>query len=90
LPQAPNAIALRLERLTLAFGDAEPHRYAIETSDDGVAWRLVLDRRGTGRTGKEINEALPEGSAGRWMRVLLEPGDVSATLAELKVLGHPL
>ncbi len=80
----------RLERLTLAFGDAAPHRYAIETSDDGVAWKLLVDRRGTGRTGQEINGALPEGSAGRWMRVLLEPGEVPATLAEVKVLGHPL
>jgi hypothetical protein len=79
-----------LERLTLAFGDAAPHRYAIETSDDGVAWKLLVDRRGIVRTGQEINEALPEGSAGRWMRVLLEPGDVPATLAEVKVLGHPL
>jgi hypothetical protein len=80
----------RLERLTLVFGDAGPHRYAVETSDDGVAWKPLFDLRGTGRTGADIDEVLPEGSVGRWMRVLLEPGDVPATLAEVKILGHPL
>jgi hypothetical protein len=73
----------RLEKVRLVFADAGTRRYGIQVSDDGAAWRTVVERRSG-----EAEILLPEGTTGRFVRVVFESAAVR--LADVKVLGHPL
>ncbi len=82
----------RLKSVSLLFAGAGGVGYAIQTSDDGVTWRMAVNGSKPEASAGELAEALPKGSTGRFLRLVVTPNPVNAPvrLAEIKVVGSPL
>jgi len=76
-------------RVRLVFPTDAARHYRIETSEDGVGWKTIVDRSDSPVTGMERPEDIARGTVLHWVRVTfygIRPG-FPATLTELSVSG---
>jgi beta-galactosidase len=73
----------------LNLGTGGAFRYKIQTSDDLVGWKTVSDQSAFDSANMVRRYPLPEGSKGRYLRVLFTglPAGVSARLNEVEIDG---
>ena len=79
-----------ISRIRLVFPNAEEHCYRIETSLDGVHWKVVVDRTQMPVSGRERPEEVAPGTTASTVRVTftgLQPKHPAA-LAEMSVSGN--
>jgi beta-galactosidase len=78
----------RIDTVKIMFSEDRDYSYRLETSEDGVSWKVIVARGNFGSNFRERIEQLPSGTAARFVRVTLDrmPGG----LAEVQVTGSPL
>ena len=68
----------------VVFPDEGNYRYKIETSEDGIRWKLAADQTQTALTAKERTDSAAPGTTGRFVRITFTttPAGKPAALAE--------
>ncbi|MBW8783634.1 MAG: family 43 glycosylhydrolase [Novosphingobium sp.] len=91
--------AKRIEAVQINFADQDSqgkgisqdgYRYVVEISEDGLAWKTVIDRAGAGRDAPHDYQVLRRSERGRYVRIRNShsPDGGKFSLYDLRVFGN--